>query len=1462
MNNALYSSEYNTALAIVGMAGRFPGASSLEHFWQNLANKVSAIRQYSAEELLAAGVSSEDLAQPNYVRAGAVLENIENFDASFFGFSPREAEVLDPQFRIFLECVWEAVEMAGYDITTFSGLIGIFAGSGYKNYLLHHLKATPELSQSMSEFQMSLGQEMDVLATLISYKLNLKGPSVSVQSFCSTSLVGVHLACQSLLNYECDLAVAGGVALNSLQKKGYFYEEGKIVSPDGFCRPFDARAQGSVLSNGAAVVALKRLQDALADGDHIAAIIRGSAMNNDGSQRVSYTAPGLDGQASVIASALSYAGIHPETIGYLETNGTGTRLGDAIEIAAMTKAFASKTQKKRFCAISSLKPNVGHLDRASGAAGVIKTILAMDHGQLPPQLHYEQPSPEMDIRNSPFYINTKLAPWPRLQTPRRAGINSFGLGGTNVHLVLEEGPKRESGSARRSWQLFPLSAKSAWSLQQANSNLVAHLKAYPEQSLADVAYTLQIGRCAFNYRQCILARTAEEACVALEQQQELFTDQEHRDRTVTFVFSSTVSLEMAQNLSRQEPQFREAVAQCCHFLQTHLKQDLQALLLPEQADEFVTEILQPELKHLTLFIVEYALARLLIEWHICPQALFGIGTGEYVAACLAGVFSLEDALTLVAHQSQLMVEPDTKAESRFSVTSLAGDVSLRSWLSTIQLHAPQIPCLSPMSGTWLTTEQATSPAYWMQQTNQPVFEARDIELLLQDQARVLLEVGTGEVLSSLVKQHPAYSPEQHAPIISLSPLHSDQASLLVAVGHLWLAGVTIDWKCLAAQEQRLRVVLPTYAFERQRYWIDDPANRSTVRRNFTVPTKEADRANWYVLPYWLPTLPPPLPNKKQHAKHCCLVFVDPCGIGERVAQRLEQEECTIIRVEVGKAFAQHSENGFTVRPDVSDDYRALFKELGNVGHIPNSLLHCWSVTTDEAIPSLLAYFQERQAQGFSSLLCLAKAIGQSFPDAPMHLIVLSNHIQAVTGMEFLRPEKAPIVGACKVLNQEYPMLTCQSIDLAGVETLNWANTHLIEDLAAECLTSPLKIRELNDLQNLTVAYQGHTRWVQGYAPVRVEQPATLVLRNKGVYLLIGGLGEIGLLLAEHLATMQARLVFVDSSPFPANEEWSTWLANHSQDEHVSGIIRRLQKLERLGAQVQVSQANLADAEQIQQIVEQIQQSDSLRGVLLLAGNAELQIIQDIEQADYAAYFQQVQGLFALAQALQGITLDFCLLCSSLAGVWGDPGCVVDAATSQFLHTFAYKQSQTSTTPWISVSWDHWQTSANEQPFFSPTASTYVMTPEEGVDVFSRIISCRWPNIIASTGNIHARFLQWLQAKAEIVVHAGSTGQHPRRPKLSTAYVPPSNPTEQKIVEIWQLLLGFEQIGIHDNFFQLHGHSLLGMQLISRLRQMFQVNIPLIKLFEGPTVAELASLIEAMIIEEIEQLDEEEAKLLI
>jgi len=568
------------------MSGRFPGAQNVEAFWHNIAAGIKSIRTFSDQALEEAGVERAQLDQPNYVKAGAVLEGIEQFDASFFGYSPREAETMDPQHRLLLECAWEALEESGYDPQAYRGLVGIFAGSGFSTYLVHNLYTNPELLETIGQLQVAVGNERDSLVSTVSYKLNLKGPAVAVQTFCSTSLVAIHLACQSLLSYECDLALAGGVAIAVPHLTGYLYEEGGIVSPDGQCRSFDAQAQGSVMGNGVGVVTLKRLADALQDGDHIHALIRGSAVNNDGSVRVSYTAPGLDGQSEVIAEAMGHAAVPIETIGYIEAHGTATRLGDAVELAAMHKAFAASTAGYGSCAIGSVKPNVGHLDRASGVTGLIKTVQALRHGQLPPSLNFEQPSAELNLQHSPFYVNTHLHEWPRREgTPRRAGVSSFGLGGTNAHVVLEEAPPAQPLAPSRAWHLLVLSAKSETALQQAGRNLAQHLRAHPEQALADVAYTLQVGRTAFSHRQALVCGSREEAIGLLEGREPGRGTSRHltqREPGVVFLFPGLGEQElggMAWELSQHEPHFRQAVEQCCALLKrqgVHLEQVLLA----------------------------------------------------------------------------------------------------------------------------------------------------------------------------------------------------------------------------------------------------------------------------------------------------------------------------------------------------------------------------------------------------------------------------------------------------------------------------------------------------------------------------------------------------------------------------------------------------------------------------------------------------------------------------------------------------------------------------------------------------------------------------------------------------------------------------------------------------------------------------------------------------------------------
>ncbi len=879
---------FEQEIAIIGMTGRFPGAKSIDQFWQNLCNGRESITFFSDEELLAAGISPGILDNPHYVKAKSMLEDIDLFDASFFGFTPREAEILDPQHRIFLECAWEALESAGYAPEAFEGRIGVYAGASMSSYLLFHLYMNREVVESMGGFQLMVGNDKDFLPTRVSYKLNLTGPSVNINTTCSSSLVAVHFACQSLLNGECDLALAGGVSITATRKASYMYQEGGIASPDGHCRAFDSKAQGTVDGNGAGIVVLKRLPDALADGDTIHAVIKSTAINNDGAFKIGYTAPSANGQAGVIAEALALSGVDPESITYIEAHGTGTTLGDPIELAALSQVFGSRTSKKGFCAIGSVKTNIGHLGAAAGIAGLIKTVLALKHRQIPPSLHFAQPNPKIDFANSPFYVNASLAEWQTKEIPRHAGVSSFGLGGTNAHAILEEAPPRTPSGSSRPWQLLTLSAKTTTALESATAQLAAYLQLHPELPLSDVAYTLQVGRQTFAWRRMLVCQGREEAIQALAtgDPRQIFTHmQESGERPVVFLFPGQGAqyVHMAEELYQQEPLFHEQVERCATILQERLGCDLRTVIYPtpEQEATAAQQLQQTWLTQPALFVIEYALAQLWISWGVRPEAMIGHSIGEYVAACLAGVFSLEDALALVTTRGRLIqslpagamlsvalserdLTPLPEQELTLAAHNAPGlcvvsgpaaaIADLQAHLSAqgvdcrllhtshafhskmldpileqfakevrqVQLNPPIIPYISNVTGTWIAAGEATDPSYWARQLRHTVRFAEGLQELRREPERILLEVGPGRVLSTLVRQQS----EQNSHRIVLSSVRhpqdgsSDVAFLLSTAGKLWLAGAPLNRKKLYAHERRHRLPLPTYPFERQRYWIE------------------------------------------------------------------------------------------------------------------------------------------------------------------------------------------------------------------------------------------------------------------------------------------------------------------------------------------------------------------------------------------------------------------------------------------------------------------------------------------------------------------------------------------------------------------------------------------------------------------------------------------------------------------
>jgi acyl transferase domain-containing protein len=630
----------NDGIAIVGMIGRFPGASNVDELWRNLCEGVESTTFFTEAEL-DLSIDPDLLRDPNYVKARGIIAGGETFDATFFGITPREAEVMDPQSRVFLELVHKALENAGYVADSFDGLIGLYAGCGQNTYFANHICGRPEIVNRLGEFQTMLANEKDFLTTRAAYKLNLKGPSVTISTACSTSLVAVSQAIESLNNYQCDLAVAGGISMTTPQNSGYLAQEGGMLSGDGHCRSFDVDAQGTMFNNGAGLVVLKRLVDAIEAGDRIYAVIKGVGVNNDGADKVSFTAPSVDGQAQSIAMAQAYADFHPESISYIEAHGTATPLGDPIKIAALTQAFRLQTNAKQFCAIGSIKSNFGHTVAAAGVAGLIKTALSLYHKQIPASLNFTAPNPNLDLANSPFYVNTQLTEWPAGDTPRRAGVSSFGVGGTNAHVVLEEPPPVQSSGSSRPEQLLLLSAKTRTALAAATQNLAQYLQANPDVNLADVAYTLDRGRKAFNYRRCVVGSDPADTAGALQtgdprRVMARHTEARHPDVVFMFPGQGSQYVNMGVTFYRDEPVFRSVVDRCAELLAPLLGRDIRAVMYPADGDSDTSEISlkQTFFTQPALFVTEYALAQLWISWGVKPQATIGHSIGEFVSACL------------------------------------------------------------------------------------------------------------------------------------------------------------------------------------------------------------------------------------------------------------------------------------------------------------------------------------------------------------------------------------------------------------------------------------------------------------------------------------------------------------------------------------------------------------------------------------------------------------------------------------------------------------------------------------------------------------------------------------------------------------------------------------------------------------------------------------------------------------
>jgi amino acid adenylation domain-containing protein len=1330
-------------IAIVGVAGRFPEATDVTSYFKNLVDGLECIKTFTDEELRRAGVPEPDLADPHYVRTGAVFPDMEGFDAGFFGFSPRDAAILDPQHRHFLEVSWEALEDAGYDPARFDGNVGVFGGSGHNAYMPYNLLSNPDLVASVGFFLLRhTGNDKDFLTTRVSYCFDLRGPSVAIQTACSTSLVAIHVACQSLLSGECDMALAGGVTIEMPHYRGYKYEEGEILSPDGHCRSFEERSQGTFFSSGVGVVVLKRLEDALAAGDTIRAVIVGSAINNDGANKVGYLAPSVDGQAAAVAEALALADVDARSISYVEAHGTGTPVGDPIEVAALTRAFRESTDDVGFCGLGSVKTNIGHTDNAAGVASLLKVVRALETGVIPRTLHFERPNPSLDLERSPFKIQATNGAWPRTPgSPRRAAVNSLGVGGTNAFVILEEAPAAPPPAPSRAVQLLVTSARSAAAADRAVARLGQHLGDHPDTVLADAAFTLQTGRRAFAHRRAVVASSAAEAAAASRDPARVIVGAGvEKAQKVVYLFPGGGAQYpgMGRGLYESEPVYRAELDRCLALLRPRVG-DLKPVLFPTlrsdaSSDEASERLERPSLSLPVLFATEYALAKLWTSWGVPPVAMVGHSMGEYTAACLAGVFSLEDALALVAIRGQLFekVEPSgmlsvplsakelepllgphlsIAAVNGSALTVASGPNDAISELArklaameveaqrvhiaiaahskmlepilpefgrftkTIRFSEPKLPFASNVTGQLITAREATDPEYWVRHLRGTVRFLDGLDAVLADPNRALLEVGPGRALSTFGRARAQELGKPVACVSSLRHVKDESPDLEVftaALGRLWVAGVDVDFTALHGEARRRRVPLPTYPFEHQRHWIEP--GKALVAKSRPSLAKRPDIADWfYCSTFERRPLAPRTPGAAGDAPHTVVVLGGGAH-GEALRAALR---------ELGLDARDPGGLGRTLpsrREDLERDLHDVLSQLGgarSAGGEPSPTKNSGPATLVWLDPVLAG--QDGASDGFAALLALGQSLG-GLEGRALRLVVATKNAFEVGGESESHPEGAMLVAAARVLAREVAGLDVRAIDVdrAALERPLELARSLVDELAAD----PTDV----------VALRGKARFVRRFLPMPLaDSSAPSRLREGGVYVITGGLGGIGLSLAEHLvARHAAKVVLVGRRALPADRR--AWLVSHDPDDPTSVALRRIEELERGGGDVLAVSADVSTVEGWRAV---LAASDGrfgvVHGVFHTAGVLDDGVVAlETIEAARRVLAPKVQGAKALDVALADRPLDFVVYFSSISAITGLAGQFDYAAANAFLDAYAEARFHRTGQPTFSLGWNAWR----------------------------------------------------------------------------------------------------------------------------------------------------------------------------
>jgi len=1444
-------------IAVIGMAGKFPGAGDISCFWENLKNQVESISFFTEDELLEEGETRANVRNPAYVAARGVVDDKEYFDAAFFNYTPDEARLMDPQTRLFHECVWAALEDAGCNPQDGEGKIGLFAGASTNvNWMVYTELVNRD--GSIDPFQAGQLSNAKFMATHVSYALNLCGPSVMMDTGCSTSLVAIQQACKSLLMAECSVAVAGGVNIRNSSKRGYVYTRGMTNSSDGHCRAFDAAADGTIGGEGAAVVVLKSLKNALKDGDHIYAIIKGNGINNDGNNKVGYTAPSVDGQAEAILMAHKWAKVQPESIGLIEAHGTATELGDPIEVEALNRAFGKSGTK--YCAIGSVKTNVGHLDAAAGAAGFIKAALALHHREIPASLHFTSPNPKINFTDSPFYVSTRHAAWINDKFPLRAGVSSFGIGGTNAHVMLEEAPDKTVSPVSTLPQLLTVSAKTPAALKNNVERLRAFLAAQTDTNIADIAYTLQTGRVAFPYRAAV---TADSVPAAIEALSSLLGKKNiagggpvrEADRTrVVFMFPGQGAQysQMCYDLYREVKVFREVADECFEIVKRLTKKDFRSIIFPGAAVEQENLLSQTLYAQPALFIIEYSLARTLMAWGIQPDRLIGHSFGEYVAACLSGVFSLSDALMLLTKRAALMQRaaqgkmlgisiPENEllgflaANKEISLATVnsaelcvvsGSDAAIaefsglmeskgysckvipgaaayhshlmdgilaeyKSELEKIKFGTQRFPIVSNLTGRIVPDTEIATPMYWVSHLRRTVRFSDGIDSLLLEPNVVFVEVGPGVELSSFVRASRQRRKEHK--VFNLvrheNTEGNDCQHLLAGIGKLWTAGLQPSWKALHADQARQKVSLPSYAFDRMKYPVlVDAYKMLSVVGAEKTIVKEEEIAKWFYAPSW--KLAPFVGVGDSLEFGCVLLFADSTGVGDELIGKFPQ----LVTVRIGTEWKEESAFSYCVNPNEKGDLKRLFERLAANRLMPDCIVHAWGVTGEQGF-GLNEYFY--------SLVESVRAC------AVRKVVLITNDVYSVLDDVPTDPLKAMAPALLKVIGAEYGVNTC-TIDMRG-----GIGDALYNEIIAKGT-------------GRVISFSSGKRWELVYNTVPTT---TNNLNHTGGVLITGGLGSFGVAVAEYLLEKgQTKIALVgrkDLSALPAD---------------------RVEKLKALQSRGEVLYfgANVADPEEMRATISSVEgQWGAISGVFHAAGvvNEEmLKPVDDLDMTDFDVQFDaKVRGVQVLDALLGDKDLDFCMLVSSLSPIVGGVGFGAYGPANMYMdHYVRCGKQQGRLKNWIS---------ANIDGFELRHDAPLSINKGEIIETIDRVLSVRsLPQVIASASDLQIRLDKYIyrenQGQANTSVSDADI-QSEVAGFTRLADEEDLDETQKSLLPLWRHFFGRPDIGLDDDFFETGGDSLKAITFSKRVNKAFGLEMTVMEFFRQATVRKLSGYIDSL-----------------